>query len=161
MAGSATEAVLSIWENAQGLTGAFVDPLGLDIGDVSDSTVAAEEQGVETATLTNMAALFGSQFAAFCYLVFILLYAPCVAVLGAMAKEGGWRWMLLIFAWTTSVAYVSASVLYQLGNFSNNPVFAGSWIAVAITFMVLFIVSLKKIGPRSLPDNLIPAVQLT
>lgn len=160
LAGSATEAVLSIWDNAQGLTGAFVDPLGLDIGDVSDSTVAAEEQGVETATLTNMAALFGSQLAAFCYLVFILLYAPCVAVLGAMAKEAGWRWMLLIFAWTTSVAYVSASVLYQLGNFSNNPVFAGSWIAGAITFMVLCIVSLKKIGPRSLPDNLIPAVQL-
>ena len=160
LSASATEAVVSIWDNAQGLTGAFADPLGVDIGDVSDSSAAADEQGVEAATLTNMAALFGSQFAAFCYLVFILLYAPCVAVLGAMAKEAGWRWMLLIFTWTTAVAYSSASVLYQIGNFSDNPAFAGSWILGTVIVMAVFIVSLKRIGPRSLPDNLIPAVQL-
>jgi ferrous iron transport protein B len=82
---SSSDAFSSIWINAQDLTGALVDPLGVNIGDVSDVSGAAEDQGVETSTISNMAALFGSQFAAFCYLVFVLLYAPCVAVLGAMA----------------------------------------------------------------------------
>lgn len=157
---SSSDAFSSIWINAQDLTGALVDPLGVNIGDVSDVSGAAENQGVETSTISNMAALFGSQFAAFCYLVFVLLYAPCVAVLGAMAKEAGWRWMLLVFAWTTTLAYVSSSVLYQLGNLQNDPVFAASWIIGALAVLVAFILSLKRLGPKSLPGNLIPVTQL-
>ena len=60
------------------------------------------------ATLTAMASAFGTQFAAFCYLVFVLLYAPCVAVLGAVTKEAGLRWMVLVFAWTTTLGLALA-----------------------------------------------------
>ncbi len=158
--GAVSEAGMSIVDNGLGLADALVDPLGLNIGDVSDRQAAAEAQGVGEGTLTNMAALFGSQFAAFCYLVFILLYAPCVAVLGAISKEAGVRWMLVVFTWTTGLGYITASVIYQAGTFSQHPMFSGLWIAGSLTVLWLFIVNLKRIARPRQADNLIQVVQV-
>ena len=91
------EAISSIGSELAALRGSLTDPLGISIGDVSDIDAVAEEQEVNSSTLTNMASLFGSHSSAFCYLVFVLLYAPCVAVLGAVNKEAGWHWTLLVF----------------------------------------------------------------
>jgi len=156
---SAQEAVMSIVNNGADLLGGLADPLGLGVANIGDVSTAAQEQGVQSSTLTNMAALFGSQLAAFSYLVFILLYAPCVAVLGAITKEAGWRWMVLIFTWTTTVAYVSASNIYQLGTFTDHPTFSVMWLLGSVLVMWLFIHNLKRIGRRS--ANLIPAIQVS
>ncbi|MFT7244815.1 MAG: ferrous iron transport protein B [Candidatus Azotimanducaceae bacterium] len=159
---AATEAAfVSIWVNAQDLVGALTDPLGISLGDLSDTAGAAEDQGVTTVTLSNMAQSFGSQYAAFCYLVFVLLYAPCVAVLGATAKEAGWRWMVLIFTWTTFVAYAASSILYQLSRIGEDPGFALTWILMTVVAATAFILSLKRIGRRALPPNLIQTVQVS
>ncbi|MBT7371165.1 MAG: ferrous iron transporter B, partial [Gammaproteobacteria bacterium] len=120
---------------------------------------AAESQGVEETTLTRMAALFGSQFAAFCYLVFVLLYAPCIAVLAAIAKEAGLKWMLLTFVWTTGLAYVTASCLYQLGSIVSDPKFSLMWIGVCLVLGTIAIRLLRMIGVRKHPENLIGVVQ--
>lgn len=155
------EAFTSIADNGADLLGSLGDPLGLNIGDLSDSTVAAEAQGVNTNTLTNMASLFGGQFEAFCYLVFVLLYSPCVAVLGAITKEAGLRWMILVFSWTVGLGYVTATVIYQVGTFMEHPLFSGLWIAGSAISFLFVVRSLKVIGRKSLPDNLIPIVQLS
>jgi len=157
---ASAEALNSIVINGADLLANLGDPLGLDMGDLSDQAVAAEGQGVTTSTLSNMASLFGSPLAAFSYLVFILLYAPCVAVLGAIAKEAGWRWMLLVFSWSTGLAYVTASTIYQIGNFAANPIFSGAWLLGCVIAMSLAITSLKQIGQRALPKNLIPVIQV-
>ncbi len=157
---STSEAFMSIATNAQDLLGNLTDPLGISVGDISDPSSVAAEQDIEKGTLTNMALLFGSAFAAFCYLVFVLLYAPCVAVMGAIAKEAGWRWMVLVFSWTTSLAYVTSSCIYQIGTFFEHPVFTIFWVFGCCVAMSFFIYKLKQIGRRSLADNLIPAVQL-
>ena len=135
-------------------------PLGISIGDVSDVEAGAEEQEVNSSTLTNMASLFSGPFAAFCYLVFILLYAPCVAVLGAINKEAGWRWTLLVFSWCTGLAYISATVIYQIGTFSVNPMFSSIWIAAMLTILAVFILNLKRLSSKIVPKNLIQAVQV-
>ena len=87
--------------------------------------------------------------------------APCVAVLGATAKEAGWRWMVLIFTWTTFVAYAAASILYQLSRIGEDPVFALSWILMTVLVAIAFILSLKRIGRSALPPNLIQTVQVS
>ena len=138
----------------------LTDPLGISIGDVTDTVAVAEEQGVEAQTLTNMASLFTSPFAAFCYLVFVLLYAPCVAVLGAINKEAGWRWTLLVFGWSTGLAYVTATVIYQVGTFTLHPGFSALWIIAMVTGLALFIYRLKALSIRVLPKNLIEVVQV-
>ncbi|MFT7686097.1 MAG: ferrous iron transport protein B [Candidatus Azotimanducaceae bacterium] len=157
---SAIEAFTSILDNGKSLASSLGDPLGISIEDTADLEGAAVAQGVETNTLTNMAQLFGSQFAAFCYLVFILLYAPCVAVLGAITKEAGWRWALLVFSWTTGLAYVTASCIYQIGTFQEHPQFSTLWLIGSAVVSYLFIINLKQIGKKSLPINIIPSVQI-
>lgn len=154
------EAFSSIGTELIALSGALADPLGISIGDVTDVEAVAEDQEVQSSTLTNMAALFASPFAAFCYLVFILLYAPCVAVLGAVNKEAGWRWTLLVFSWSTGLAYITATVTYQIGTFSLNPVFSAVWIVVSLSVLAAFIASLKRLSSRMVPSNLIQAVQV-
>ena len=157
---AARAAFSSIGSELSALSGALTDPLGISIGDVSDIEAVAEDQDVETSTLTNMASLFSGPFAAFCYLVFVLLYAPCVAVLGAVNKEAGWRWTLLVFGWCTGLAYITATVIYQIGTFSLNPLFSSIWIVAMLSILLGFILNLKKLSGKMVPKNLIPAVQL-
>ena len=155
-----SSALTSVGDELIALRNTLADPLGISIGDVSDLDTVAQTQEVKTATLTNMATLFPSAFAAFCYLVFVLLYAPCVAVLGAVAKEAGWRYMLLVFGWSTGLAYAVATCLYQLGTFAAHPAFSSLWILTALIAIGLFIGHLKKLGARALPPELIPVKQL-
>lgn len=157
---AATEAVQSIGTELAAIGGALVDPLGISIGDVTDIAAVTEEQGVEDTTLTNMASLFNSPFSAFCYLVFILLYAPCVAVLGAVNKEAGWQWTLLVFGWCTGLAYICATVIYQVGVFFEHPLFSGLWIAGMLAILITFISNLKHLASKMVPKNLIAAVQI-
>lgn len=154
------EAFASIGSELMALTDKLTDPLGISIGDVSDVAAVADDQGVQTSTLSNMASLFSGPFAAFCYLVFVLLYAPCVAVLGAVNKEAGWRWTLLVFSWCTGLAYITATVIYQIGTFSVNPLFSTLWIAAMLSILLTFIANLKRLSSKMVPKNLIPAVQL-
>lgn len=157
---AALEAIGTIGTEFMALTGALTDPLGISIGDVSDVEAVAEENEVSSSMLSNMASLFSSPFAAFCYLVFVLLYAPCVAVLGAVNKEAGWRWTLLVFGWCTGLAYITATVIYQIGTFANNPLFSALWIVSMLTILVLFIVNLKRLSSKMVPKNMIQAIQL-
>ena len=157
---AAGDAFSSIGSELLALSSTLTDPLGISIGDVSDLDSVADEQDIETTTLSNMAALFSGPFAAFCYLVFILLYAPCVAVLGAINKEAGWHWTLLVFGWSTGLAYITATVIYQIGTFFVNPLFSSMWIIGMLTILIVFILNLKRLSSKMVPKNLIPAVQL-
>ena len=151
---SGEAAVISVYDNASALGGTLLDPLGLSLNDdASDSP--------QNATLENMAAYFGSDLAAFSYLVFILLYAPCVAVIAAMHKESGLKWAGLVFGWTTLVGYISATMVYQVGSFSAHPQFSSAWIVGMVAVLALAIIALKRVGRNAVPSQWIPAVQLS
>ncbi|MGI1679111.1 MAG: ferrous iron transport protein B [Cellvibrionaceae bacterium] len=158
---AAKEAFASVGEALSGLAGTLTDPLGISIGDVNDSAAVAEEQGVQTATLTNMASLFVTPFAAFTYLVFILLYAPCVAVLGAAAKESGWPYTMIVFGWSTGLAYYMAALIYQIGTFNQHALFSSLWIVVSTIAMWTAIASLKRFGKKAIPTQLINVVEVS
>lgn len=158
--GATQEAFGSIANAFMDLTGALTDPLGISIGDVEDTAAAAEDQGVQGGTLTSMATLFSSGLAAFCYLVFILLYAPCVAVLGAINKEAGWRWMVIVFSWSTGLAYLTATIIYQVGTFSQHPLFSSMWLLGSVVASILAIASLKSFGKRATSSQLVQVIQL-
>jgi len=54
--------------------------------------------------------------AAYAYLIFILLYFPCIATVVAIKNEtGSWRWALFAAAYTTAVAWVVSAAIYQIG----------------------------------------------
>jgi ferrous iron transport protein B len=54
---------------------------------------------------------------ALAFLIFILVYFPCVAVISAIKNESGsWKWALFTIIFTTSLAWVLAFLVYQVGN---------------------------------------------
>ena len=53
---------------------------------------------------------------AYCYLLFVLLYFPCIATIVAIKHEtGSWRWATFAAVYTTIVAWVVSAVVYQIG----------------------------------------------
>jgi len=55
--------------------------------------------------------------AAYCYLLFVLLYFPCIATIAAIKNEtGSWRWALFAAVYTTALAWIVSAVVYQVGS---------------------------------------------
>lgn len=53
---------------------------------------------------------------AYCYLLFVLLYFPCIATVVAIKHEtGSWRWASFAACYTTVVAWVVSALAYQIG----------------------------------------------
>lgn len=119
-------ALLSIVDNSRALVNDLVDPLGLRVVDTGP-THSVEQTNLAAA----MKPLFGSSYSAFCYLVFILLYTPCIAVIGAMKRESGSLWALVVVSWSSFLAYWCASVLYQIAQLSIHNSFALYWLLAA------------------------------
>lgn len=54
--------------------------------------------------------------AAYAYLIFILLYFPCIATIAAVKNEtGSWRWASFAAIYTTAVAWVASMLVFQIG----------------------------------------------
>lgn len=61
--------------------------------------------------------LIFSPAAALAFLIFVLIYFPCIAVVAAVKKEtGGWKWATFLAVYTTGLAYLLALVVYQIGS---------------------------------------------
>ena len=145
---SLSEAVETIPQNLSGLTDFLFDPLGLDVGDLNDAQSAAQDLQVTKGLFGVMYERFDGQAGAFAYLLFILLYFPCVATIGAIAKEAGRAWATFVAFWTTSVAYITAVLFYQLARFSENPVTAAITIALIILYAVLLFLGLRSYASK-------------
>ncbi len=51
------------------------------------------------------------------FLIFILVYFPCVAVVAAVKKESGsWKWAAFLVFYTTSLAWLLSFAVYQIGS---------------------------------------------
>lgn len=125
------DATASIKENLLGIKPD--DPLGMDVGDLSDLEAVAKEQNVELSTYQVMQAAFAGQLGAFSYLLFILLYTPCVAAMGAIKNEVGSRWAGFAAIWSFLLAYLMATLCFQVGNFFVAPLMAS--ISIAAVFL--------------------------
>ncbi|MEZ5072915.1 MAG: ferrous iron transport protein B [Bacteroidales bacterium] len=55
--------------------------------------------------------------AGFSFLVFVLFYLPCVAVIAAVGRESGsWKWAAFVLFYTTAIAWVASFLVYQVGS---------------------------------------------
>ena len=54
---------------------------------------------------------------AYCYLLFVLLYFPCIATIVAIKNEtASWKWALLSAGYTTALAWVMSAFVYQIAS---------------------------------------------
>ena len=107
-----------------------IEPLGFDwklgIGLISGvgakelvvSTLGVlytNEEDVENVNLSDRIPI--TPLAALAYMLFVLIYFPCIATLAAIKQESGsWKWALFAAGYTTVLAWGIAFVVYQLGN---------------------------------------------
>jgi ferrous iron transport protein B len=146
--GEITDAFATIPANLAGVSDTLFDPLGLDLGDVSNVETAAEEQEVTMDTFGAMVRLFDGTASAFAYLLLILLYFPCVAVVGAVYREAGMRWTAFISLWSTGVGYGSAVLFYQFATFADHPLQTVTWAGIVGAFLLLSLMVMRKMGNR-------------
>ena len=131
------EAVSTTWENLKGLGDALADPMGIKVeSDLSDTAAEAEAQEVSAGTFDTIKILFGSQSAAFAYLLMVLLYMPCCAAIAAIYREVGAAWTLFSACWCTVLGYTSAVIFYRAVNFSAAPVYATVSILLSLAAIV-------------------------
>ena len=54
---------------------------------------------------------------AFSYLLFVLIYFPCIATIAAIKGEtGSWKWAMFTALYTTLLAWIVSAVFYQTGS---------------------------------------------
>jgi ferrous iron transport protein B len=141
----------------QGIIGAFAaipagfegffdsirDPLGL-------GGAMTELEDVDRSSYSTMVERFGAHGpqAAFAYLLFILIYAPCVAALAAIYREIGLRWMLFAVSYLTLLAWVISTAYYQLAIFTVNPSSSAGWLALCVGILTSFYIALRMAGNK-------------
>jgi len=143
---SIREAFLSIPANFAQLGGVVADPLGMNPGNVSSLEAAAEEQEVSRSTFGAMIKGFDGKVGAIAYLLFILIYYPCLAAIAAIFRETNISWTFFAGIYTTLLAWVVATIFYQLGTFSRHPVSSLSWTIILSVFFMIFLMGMKKAG---------------
>jgi len=146
--GGWTAALATIPTNLGVALGSWADPLGLKVGDLSDREAVAAAQAVAAGTFGAMAARFDGAAGAFAYLLFILLYFPCVATTAAIWRESGTGWTLFAVAWTTGLGYFIATVFYQTAIFARDPASSAAWIAGMIIGFVALIFGMRHWAQR-------------
>ena len=111
--------------------------LGEDVREIGTSLVAAAD-GAVRATLsivpgvdltrrdeadpqeTALSSALGANFtpaAALAFVMFVLIYTPCVATLAAIRSEFGWRWAAFSGLYQLGLAWLLAVLVFQVGTF--------------------------------------------
>ncbi len=113
------------------------DPAGLELGNLQDQSAMAEAQQVDLSTFANMQNHFDGQIGAFAYLLFILLYMPCAAAMGALVRESGRNWAIFTALWCNLMAFMVSTLYYQLATFASHPAQSLAWVAFYAMVAVL------------------------
>jgi len=146
-----SEAISITQENLNDAIHNMGDPLGLRTLDANNTIEsAATEQNVSRALFGTLVKYFDGKIGAFSYLLFILLYTPCVAAIAAIKRETGTRWALFSVLWSLYLAYSMATSFYQVATFSEHPVQTVYWLSTFTAIFLAIWLLLRHAGKKSL-----------
>lgn len=89
------------------------------MGILYHSDEAAEEGSEESYShlQKQMVADGITPLASYCFLLFVLLYFPCIATIAAIKGEtGSWKWATFAACYTTVLAWIVSAIVYQIGS---------------------------------------------
>ncbi|KPJ68118.1 MAG: hypothetical protein AMJ43_01570 [Coxiella sp. DG_40] len=92
---------------------------------------------------------FDGQIGAFAYLLFVLLYFPCIPALATIFHELGWRWATFSMFWNTGVAYGTATLFYQAATFNEHPKYATISIIIVLMIFLSVVLTMRWISKKS------------
>jgi ferrous iron transport protein B len=140
--GSLQTAVWSIPHNLAELGSAWVNPI---VASAPSSTVSQSVYGV-------MCQHFDGKVGAYAYLLFILLYIPCVSTMAVIKQEASGKLMWFSIIWSLVVAYAAAVLFYQLATIGAHPQQTVAWILGILFCISLAVVMIRLVAaqPRGL-----------
>ncbi len=130
------------------------------LGDSLGNPVLASAplQNVNQGVFGVMYLAFGGQAAAFAYLLFILLYMPCVSAMAVMLRELNRAWTAFSIAWTTGLAYGTATFAYQALTFAEHPIASSCWLAGIAASFFITIFTMRHLSNRT-PKQKLPLIR--
>ncbi len=145
VSGAVNEAFGTVWDGLAGVV-TSVDLLG--IGLISeDSATVSEEIGADASVYKHLAANF-TVYSAFAYLLFVLMYFPCLAVIGATRQEMGGFYSGVMAMYCTALGWSVATLFYQIAE-GRNLVYAGT----AIAILAGIYATLKYLGNKEVENE--------
>ena len=87
--------------------------------DVENEDVVTISENLNSAVYSSGTSVGSKVFTplvAYNFLLFTLLYVPCLATVGVVAKELNKKWALFVALYTTGLAWIVTFVIYQIGN---------------------------------------------
>ncbi len=147
--GGVVEAFASIPAAFEGFSASITDPLGLAATEeLENADAVAESIDASAGTLGSLQRYFGSKAAAIAYLLFILIYAPCVAAIAAIYRETNWKWAIFAVSYLTGLAWCSAVFFYQAATFSAHPATSAGWIGGILLVIAVLVGGMKLAGAK-------------
>lgn len=102
----------------------------------------------KTLFVTEMKERFVGPPAALAYLLFVLLYFPCIVTTVSVYREAGRRWALFLMFWTTGLAYMTATAFYQAATYPQHPASSVFWLSGFSALFVIVIWLFHRWGDR-------------
>jgi ferrous iron transport protein B len=130
--GSLQAALWTIPHNLAKLGQALLNPI---VASAPDGELSQSVYGM-------MVSRFDGKAGAYAYLLFILLYIPCVSTMAVIRQEASSKLMWFSVFWSLIIAYAAAVLFYQLATISAHPQQSLSWvlgmlISAALAFLFL------------------------
>ena len=117
------------------------------VGAIPAGFASADEQSYEpdvsSSTFGAMHKHFGSGVAAIAYLLFILLYAPCIAAVAAVYRETNARWTIFCVVYLTLLAWIVATGFYQAATFLDHPAASTMWLGISAGVLAAVYVAMR------------------
>lgn len=140
--GSMASALWSIPHNLMQLGGALLNPIAAS---AADNELSNSLYGI-------MAQRFDGQIGAYAYLLFVLLYIPCVSTMAVIRQEANKRLMWVSVVWSFVIAYTAAVLFYQSATFFSHPTqticwFVGMLVSLITVIGVFYFTS--RVGRRT------------
>ena len=79
------------------------------------------KNNVDSTFIKSITKYFDNPYSVIAYLLFILLYFPCLSVFGAIYNEIGLKWAIFSVFWSTGSAYFFSFLFYQICIFLTQP----------------------------------------
>ena len=84
-------------------------------GLMAKETIISTMEVIYKVDLTHMLPQFFTALSSYSFMVFVLLYTPCISVVGVMKKEYGGKFTILSVIFQFLVAWISAFIIYHIG----------------------------------------------
>lgn len=119
---TSTIAEFNLWVSLKAAFGSIANNFATLKGQIlHPMSHALEDAALTQPVYGMMVQKFDGKIGAYAYLLFVLLYIPCVSTMAVIRQEATRKLMWFSIVWSTGVAYFTATLFYQIATVARHP----------------------------------------